>query len=325
MGTVAGQVSSGDPGALAQHLTSGAKAVVDAALSPATHLAYKAAWDKFDRFCKEQGIQLLLPVSKQLLVNYLTFLFEKGLAASTLLSHTSAIAYFHKVADLPDPTGSFLVKKFLKGAQKLRQSSDTRLPITCEILHKLLLAVKSVFSSHREQSLWTALFLVCFQGFLRVGEVCLQSRAPPSQLIQREDAVFCKQKDGRIALQLTIRHFKHMAEGCPAVLVFQASNAQQFCLVSALQKYLASVPSTSGPLFQWLDGSPVSYSFAAAKLSQLVSFIGLDARNYKPHSFRIGAATSAFLAGHSEEEIQRMGRWKSSAVKGYIRLPKFFA
>lgn len=95
-----------------------------------------------------------------------------------------------------------------------------------------------------------------------------------------------------------------MQEGVPAVLLFESSSNSQFCLVSALQKFLVSVPAASGPLFQWLDGSPVSYSFVAAKLNQLVSFVGLDVRSYKPHSFRIGAATSAFLAGHSEEEIQ---------------------
>ena len=48
---------------------------------------------------------------------------------------------------------------------------------------------------------------------------------------------------------------------------------------------------------------------------------GFDIQLYKGHSFRIGAATSAAEAGVSEQDIMRMGRWKSSAFKRYIRIP----
>jgi hypothetical protein len=41
----------------------------------------------------------------------------------------------------------------------------------------------------------------------------------------------------------------------------------------------------------------------------------------KGHSFRIGAATAAAIQGASDEDIQRMGRWKSQAFKRYIRIP----
>jgi hypothetical protein len=175
MGTLAGSRTAEHPRFLAQHLTGSAQSIVDAALVPATQLAYKASWDKFELFCREHGLQPSLPISKHLLVNFLTSLFEKGLAPSTLFSHASAISYFHKIADLPDPTNSFLVKKFLKGAKKLRQSGDGHLPITQEIMHKLLGAVTHVVSSYLEHTLLLALFLVCFHCFLRVGEVCLQA------------------------------------------------------------------------------------------------------------------------------------------------------
>ena len=34
----------------------------------------------------------------------------------------------------------------------------------------------------------------------------------------------------------------------------------------------------------------------------------------------IGAATTAAMRGLSDEEIQRMGRWKSQAFRKYIRI-----
>lgn len=69
-----------------------------------------------------------------------------------------------------------------------------------------------------------------------------------------------------------------------------------------------------GPLFQFLDDCPVSYSFVSKSL---------DPKQYKGHSFRIGAATHAAQVGFSENAIQNMGRWKSDAVKRYIRIGSF--
>ncbi|KAL5021808.1 hypothetical protein ScPMuIL_000963 [Solemya velum] len=50
------------------------------------------------------------------------------------------------------------------------------------------------------------------------------------------------------------------------------------------------------------------------KLKEVVSFIGLDTSMYKPHSFRIGAASTAFQCQIPEENIRLMGRWNSDAV-----------
>ena len=89
-----------------------------------------------------------------------------------------------------------------------------------------------------------------------------------------------------------------------------------------MQTYLQLHSHTEGPLFQFLDGKPVSYGYASDKLHSLLVFIGLDPSKYKPHSFRIGAATSAIQMGYSDDFVRKLGRWKSDAVQGYIRLPQ---
>ena len=43
--------------------------------------------------------------------------------------------------------------------------------------------------------------------------------------------------------------------------------------------------------------------------------------NYTGHSFRRGAATSARLAGLSDQVIQLLGRWKSTCYRLYIDTP----
>ena len=55
----------------------------------------------------------------------------------------------------------------------------------------------------------------------------------------------------------------------------------------------------------------------------MIKKAGFDDRRIKGHSFRIGAATTAASLGFTEDQIQRMGRWRSDAVKKYIRITIF--
>ena len=57
------------------------------------------------------------------------------------------------------------------------------------------------------------------------------------------------------------------------------------------------------------------------QLSKSLCWAGLPTDIYKGHCVRIGSATEAAMDGVSEEDIQRMGRWKSHAFKRYIRIP----
>ena len=56
-------------------------------------------------------------------------------------------------------------------------------------------------------------------------------------------------------------------------------------------------------------------------MSATLKLAGLDDSQYNTHSFCIGAATSAKMAGITGLHIQQLSRWKSSAYQGYIRTP----
>ena len=78
--------------------------------------------------------------------------------------------------------------------------------------------------------------------------------------------------------------------------------------------------SYSGPLFCHFDKTPLSsYQFNAV-LKKALTYLNIPAQGYKNHSLRIGMATALCADGRSGEEIKRMGRWKSSAFQGYIRV-----
>jgi hypothetical protein len=70
-----------------------------------------------------------------------------------------------------------------------------------------------------------------------------------------------------------------------------------------------------------MDNSPITRSFFNSQSQLYLTFAGLNLKNYKSHSFRIGAATTAWAERFSEEQIQQMGRWNSKAFKKYIRIP----
>ena len=60
------------------------------------------------------------------------------------------------------------------------------------------------------------------------------------------------------------------------------------------------------------------YQFTAM-LKKALEFAGIPCQLYTSHSFRIGSASTATMLGLQEEYIKHLGRWKSNAVRAYIR------
>ena len=56
-------------------------------------------------------------------------------------------------------------------------------------------------------------------------------------------------------------------------------------------------------------------------ISHLLRQVGIDPFHYSGHSFRIGGATSASLAGLTDYEIKPLGRWNSDFYQQYTRPP----
>ena len=87
----------------------------------------------------------------------------------------------------------------------------------------------------------------------------------------------------------------------------------------AVHDYIQVRPSTEGPLFIHFGGSPLTRYQFSALLKEGIKAMGLSPAEFSPHSFRIGAATSAAVGGIPIDRIMTMGRWRSSAVNSYIR------
>lgn len=250
-------------------------------------------------------------------------MFENQYCASSIASHISALSYVHKLLDVKDPTQSFIVRKLLKGCHKLAPSKDTRLPITKEILCKLLDATDFTVPQACNRLLLKALYLLSFNAFLHLGEVVVKSPLDNEKVIQVKDVTFQMAGKDPISTQIVLHHHKSQKKSDPIIITIQGNPLSAFCPVHCLFKYKNSFPHTSGPLFQFSNGLPVPYSYVSSQLSKAAIVARLDPKRYKGHSFRIGAATHAAQLGFSENYLQHLGRWNSNVLHRYIRINSF--
>ena len=97
------------------------------------------------------------------------------------------------------------------------------------------------------------------------------------------------------------------------------------CPVSAINHFFKLVPAPESAPFFCIPSSsgvqPITFSKFTSSLKQLISKIGLDEREYSPHSFRRGGATYAYQAGVPEHLIKLHGDWHSDAFQAYLSLP----
>jgi site-specific recombinase XerD len=163
------------------------------------------------------------------------------------------------------------------------------------------------------------MYLTAFHAFLRVGEFTSRSAATQGETLQLADISF----PDTSGLLISLRYFKGNISRSPFKILIPPSSSAAYCPVSAMRLFLFARGPASGPLFVSSDGSPVLRTQFSARLAASLASLGLSHANLKPHSFRIGAATSACAEGVCDSVIQRLGRWKSDAYKRYIRIPCF--
>lgn len=290
-----------------------------AALSTSTVVAYRRSW----QLLLSWKTDITFPISVTDICNFIGYLFSSNYSSSSIASHISAVSYVHKVLNVTDPTQAFVTKKIIKGCQALGPTKDTRLPITADILQQLLNALNHTVTQYSLRIMLRALFLLAFHAFLRLGEITAKSVKSSKHLLQRPDISFEYQGTTLSGVQLIMREYKTNKHHTPLVISLQSTTDSAYCPVQALFTYLQFFNHRVGPLFQTMDGLPVTYSKVTSYLKTAIQFIGLDPNNFKGHSFRIGAATHAASLGYSQNIIQKLGRWNSDAFRRYIRIHSF--
>ena len=290
-------------------LSATAHQLLSASLSHSTRAAYLRAWGSFQNFLLAFDVTPVFPVPSSIMLMFIAHLHQKGYSASTIASQASAIGFVHKLHCVSDPYEAFVVKKALLAVRKGQQPKSQRLPITLEVLKKLVLALPEVISNVYRRCLFKAMFLIAFHGFLRVGEMTKSVHN-----LQRHQICLTKER-----ITIHFQSFKHSDGAAETRHILQIPSSP-FCPCSALRAFLLVRGEQPGPLFI-SEGNPLSRQEFVLILKRTLDFAGFQPDKYNSHSFRIGAATSYAHNGASDAQIRSLGRWKSDAFKLYIRAP----
>ena len=289
--------------------------MLNSALSSGTHKLYQRAWATFNEFSK-QFFHLDspdLPISTASLALFVSYLHARKLASSTIKSYLSAISYVHKLKGFRDPTQAFLINKLLTALSR-QGSCDIHLPISRPALHELVGSLGHTTSSAFQRTLYSAMFLLAFFGFFRMGELAAKSTNSGGAVVQYNQLHFLTQKGNVHMIKISITQFKHNTSNRPFDILIEREVSSPFCPVQAMLNFCKNRGHQPGPLFCHTDMSPVTVSQFNAVLHRCLIFCGLDTSRYKGHSFRIGADK-----GFCDAQIRVLSRWKSDAFKLYIR------
>lgn len=234
----------------------------------------------------------------------------------------SALRHLQISAGLPSTTRSDWprLQYVLKGIKRSQpQSGKQRLPITSAVMSLLRTTWATGIESDFETRLLWAASCLAFFGFLRSGELSLESSSSQPAILRSDVAVDSHSSPSMLSVHLRRAKTDPFGRG---VTLYLGRSGSEVCPVAAVLNYLVTRPAPDGPLFVHSDGSPLLKRQFVAGVRRALSAAGLDSASYSGHSFRIGAATSAAASGVPDHLIKTLGRWESSAYQLYIRTPR---
>ena len=194
-------------------------------------------------------------------------------------------------------TQHFIVTKTLRGYCNLKKAKDSRLPITPSILKGLIESLSHTGSS----VLLKAMYLLAFHAFLRIGEITGPIPPKGNSLALGNVKFIFDRTNTPSAVEIHTSQFKHSSgKHIPVLLVQSNELPGNMCPVKALWDYLqirGHETKKEQPLFSFMNNGVVSRKFFTDQLQVCLKYVGLSIKNYKSHSFRIGAATTAWANG----------------------------
>ena len=174
-----------------------------------TWKTYKTAFESFQSFRKLYNLQDTWPAPLCDLLFYIAYMSHTGLSVSTITTYISGISTMHKLNGQTDNTKSFLVTNILEGSKrKSSPKADLRLPVSMNLLKRLIQTLPFVCTSVYESTMFASAFSLYFFGLLRVGEITSQSKGRAGKhVIPGSDIKLVRNQDS-VDLHLMIRSSK---------------------------------------------------------------------------------------------------------------------
>lgn len=296
--------------------------LVESSVASNTWKVYKTAVDSFQNFRQLYDMSQSWPAPLNDILFYIAYLSHTNHSPSTVVTYISGLSHFHKLHNFPDNTQVFVVGKMIEGLKRKRPSQpDVRVPISLDLLKRLITSLRSICTSTYEAALFSSAFSLAFFALLRIGEIASDTNnRPGTHVIRFLDIMFKVSDCGHEELHLTLKSSKTDQRLKSATLIIRRQVDKLICPIESLKRYLSIRGNfPNGNLFIHFDGSNLTryqFSYILQKSLNFCEEKGL----YKPHSFRIGGATEAKRLGFDDDTIMQWGRWSSNAYEKYIRL-----
>ncbi|CAC5412961.1 unnamed protein product [Mytilus coruscus] len=210
----------------------------------------------------------------------------------------------------------------LNSVKRLQKTKNhLRLPITFEILEKIVNCLRKGFCSKFTDLMLRTACIVAFYGFLRCDEFTVSKAAQfdPDINLCIEDVVF---HTDLVVLKLKQSKTDPFRKGINIQL---HKLGQLICPYKTLLEYIQvrkefSPINQTDPLFITIDKKPLERQYFLTYIKKVLDLCGFNSSHYNGHSFRIGAATSAGKAKIEDHLIKTLGRWSSDSYIRYIRV-----
>jgi integrase len=283
--------------------------LLDNARAPRTRAAYERDWRAFERWCKALEF-VSLPASPLTLARYLTYLAEGGRKLSTIRRARIAIGVMHASRSAARPDQDARIRTLERGIAKTYGARErSARPLLLEELERAIGVLGAGACADRDR----ALLLLGFWGAFRAGELA----ALRIEHLTVSDS----------ALRVFLERSK--ADPCRRGVYVDVGrgHANSLCAVTAVRAWLNRLRQGTGPAFRTVLGERVlDQPMSARAISRVVARVARCAALERPdefsaHSLRAGLATSAYVRGVSEREIQAHGRWRDRrSLDRYIQL-----
>ena len=268
------------------------------AYSPRTMNGYRADLRIFSYWCVTHHVSSL-PASASTIADFVENQIQEH-TISTIKRRLCAIAFVHRLSELPLPTEHHSVKLALRRAARIKTRRPKQVRgLTRDILTKTLAACPDTLAGLRD----AALISVGYDTLCRSSELAMME----VQHVQFGE-------DGTATI--LVPRSKSDIEGDGRVAYLSPETT------AFLVRWLKAAELQNGPLFRALHlNRPYGEALETSSIRRLIKRAtrraGLDptvTAALSGHSMRVGAAQDMLVAGFDELAIMQAGGWKSPHV-----------
>ena len=219
-----------------------------------------------------------------------------------------------------------MVKLILKGQenwdkiQKRLNGDSGRLPVTIKMMKLMKKNLGKVTWPLKEKRLFWDLATLAWSGSFRIHELCSKKQ---NQYDIQTTLMWQDLQTGSI--QIEGRRLRSVSVHVKSPKVNRVGTGDHIAAMDRYKECNQTGEDSDMPVFRLPSGECFTGAEVNKRLAELMDSVSNTVTGgvVKSHSFRSGACSEMARSGqYSEEQLQAVGRWSSSAYLNYVKLPR---